>query len=136
MVGLQQKLKQNQLMKNVNLIATLFFGVAVAFSSCKKDDLPEPIIPTAPSGNVVVTANISANTTWSADRVYQLGGRITVLDGATLTIEAGTIIKGEAGTGSNATALLVARGGKIMAEGDASKPIIFTSVLMKFQLTM
>jgi hypothetical protein len=115
-------------MKNVNLIATLFFGVAVAFSSCKKDDLPEPIIPTAPSGNVVVTANISENTTWTADRVYQLGGRITVLDGATLTIEPGTIIKGEAGTGANATALVVARGGKLLAEGTANKPIIFTSI--------
>jgi hypothetical protein len=125
---LQGNLKLNQLMKNVNLFSAIFFGIAVVFSSCKKDELPEPIIPTVPTGNVVVTANISANTTWTADRVYQLGGRITVLDGATLTIEPGTIIKGEAGTGSNATALLVARGGKIMAEGTASKPIIFTSV--------
>ena len=51
-----------------------------------------------------------------------------MLDGVTLTIEPGTIIKGEAGTGANATALLVARGGKLMAEGTADKPIIFTSV--------
>jgi hypothetical protein len=51
-----------------------------------------------------------------------------VVNGATLTIEAGTIIKGEAGTGSNATALLIARGGVLMAEGTATEPIIFTSV--------
>src|SRR5690606_26169667 len=37
-------------------------------------------------------------------------------------------VKGEAGTGTNATALVVARGGKLMAEGTASAPIIFTSV--------
>jgi hypothetical protein len=77
---------------------------------------------------VVVTSNISGNTTWTSDKVYQLGSRITVLDGATLTIEAGTIIKGEAGTGANATALLVARGGKLIADGTADAPIIFTSV--------
>jgi hypothetical protein len=77
---------------------------------------------------VRVTTNISSNTTWTADKVWVLGGRITVLSGATLTIEPGTIIKGEAGTGANATALLVARGAMIMAEGTAQKPIIFTSV--------
>ena len=77
---------------------------------------------------VVVTSNISADETWTSDKVYQLGGRITVLNGVTLTIEPGTIIKGEAGTGANATALLIARGGILEAEGTASLPIIFTSV--------
>ncbi len=50
------------------------------------------------------------------------------LSGVTLTIEPGVIIKGEAGTGPNATALLIARGATLMAEGTASEPIIFTSV--------
>lgn len=80
------------------------------------------------TGNIVVTENISADATWSANNVYQLGGRITVLPGVTLTIEPGTIIKGEAGTGPNATALLVARGATLNAAGTASAPIIFTSV--------
>ena len=48
--------------------------------------------------------------------------------GVTLEIEPGTIIKGERGTGSLASALIIARGGKILAEGTAEKPIIFTSV--------
>lgn len=78
--------------------------------------------------NIVISANISENTTWTSDNVYQLAGRIAVIDGVTLTIEAGTIIKGEAGTGANATALLIARGGTLMAEGTADMPIIFTSV--------
>jgi hypothetical protein len=98
---------------------------AVAMASCGGD--PVDPIPTVKT-NKIISSNITSNTTWYADTVYQLGGRITVTSGATLTIQPGTVIKGEAGTGSNATALLVARGGKLMAEGTASLPIIFTSV--------
>lgn len=94
-------------------------------ASCGGDPV-DPIDPI--KTNKVISSNITSNTTWYADTVYQLGGRITVTSGATLTIQPGTVIKGEAGTGSNATALLVARGGKLMAEGTASLPIIFTSV--------
>lgn len=75
-----------------------------------------------------ITSNITTNTTWTANKVYILGGRITVTSGATLTIEPGTIIKGQAGAGTAATALLIARGAKINATGTAAKPIIFTSV--------
>tara|TARA_Y100000816_G_C26107864_1_gene589475 strand:- start:4176 stop:5444 length:1269 start_codon:yes stop_codon:yes gene_type:complete len=78
--------------------------------------------------NIIVTSNITENTTWVSNEIYELAGRITVESGVTLTIQAGTIIKGQAGTGANATALLVARGGKIMAEGTYTYPIIFTSV--------
>jgi hypothetical protein len=37
-------------------------------------------------------------------------------------------VKGEAGTGANATALVIARGAQIDAQGTATEPIIFTSV--------
>jgi hypothetical protein len=77
---------------------------------------------------VIVTDNITADATWTSDKIWVLGGRIAVEDGATLTIEAGTLIKGEAGTGVNATALLIAQGAKLMAEGTEEAPIIFTSV--------
>jgi len=77
---------------------------------------------------ISVTQNISTNTTWETGRIYVLEGRITVPDGVTLTIEPGVIIKGREGTGSNATALLIARGGKLIAEGTASSPIIFTTI--------
>jgi len=98
--------------------------IGVLFSSCE----PEVIIDPIENKNKVITSDITTNTTWYSDTVYQLGGRITVEDGATLTIQPGTIIKGEAGTGSNATALLIARGGKIIADGTPQLPIIFTSV--------
>lgn len=75
-----------------------------------------------------VENNITENTTWETGKVYVLKNRVAVTSGATLTIQEGVIVKGEAGTGANATALLIARGGKLNAEGTAAAPIIFTSV--------
>ncbi len=80
------------------------------------------------SDNVMVTSNITENTTWSSDKTYLLEGRITVTNGATLTIEPGTLIKGGAGAEANAKALIVARGSKINACGTAAAPIVMTSV--------
>ncbi len=114
-------------MKNKLFILGLIliaFGFVV--TSCDDDD-DDDNNGGVNTGNTIVTDNISENTTWTSDKVYQLGGRITVLDGATLTIEPGTIIKGEVGSGASATALLIARGGKLMAEGTSDAPIIFTS---------
>jgi hypothetical protein len=102
--------------------------LTVTDSEGQSDDATFVISIDQPESQVNVNSNITENTTWTSDKVYILGGRITVLDGVTLTIEPGTIIKGEAGSGSNATALLVARGGTLMADGTADAPIIFTSV--------
>jgi hypothetical protein len=78
---------------------------------------------------VVVSGQIDEDTQWTKNNIYELASRVIVTDGATLTIEAGTIIKGREGQGINATALMVARGGKIQAVGTAEEPIIMTSVL-------
>jgi len=102
----------------------MLFLLPLFMVGCGEDVIVDPI----PTQNKVITSNIKTNTTWYSDTIYQLAGRIAVEDGATLTIEPGTIIKGEAGTGANATALLIARGGKLVAEGTAAAPIIFTSV--------
>jgi hypothetical protein len=118
-----EKLKLFIMKKHLSLLFAITLGLFL--TACDDDNNTDDPIDT---GNVIVTENINTNTTWTKDNVYQLAGRITVINGATLTIEAGTIIKGEAGTGANATALLVARGGKLMAEGTAALPIIFTSV--------
>lgn len=75
-----------------------------------------------------ISSNISENTTWETGNVYILTSRISVLSGATLTIEPGVVVKGQAGSDANATALIITRGAKIMAEGTATSPIIFTSV--------
>jgi hypothetical protein len=78
--------------------------------------------------SVTVSGVISANTTWSCDTLYKLNGKVYVSNGATLTIEAGTIIKGlPSATTVNASALVITRGSKIIAQGDCSNPIVFTA---------
>jgi hypothetical protein len=111
---------------SIQILAMLFVSTAVLMSSCSDDDNNDDNNNNTP--NNTLTANITQNTTWTTGNVYVLGGRISVLSGVTLTIQPGVIIKGEAGTGANATALIIARGAKIMAEGTETQPIIFTSV--------
>ncbi len=93
-----------------------------------KSGLATGVINVKSRPTISVTSNISSNTTWETGKIYVLEGRIAVLDGVTLTIEPGVVVKGREGTGSNATCLLVARGGKLKAEGTASAPIIFTTI--------
>jgi PKD repeat protein len=71
---------------------------------------------------VSISSDITSNTTWTNDNIYLLtGGYIYVTNNATLTIEPGTIIKG------NASTLVITRGAKIIAEGTPTQPIVFTS---------
>lgn len=144
-------MKKLKLTKNVFIGALLSLTMFGGLSSCKKEqgctdpaainydaDADEDCCcayaPVNVNNNtVVVSSNITSNTTWSKSKTYILANRIVVEDGTTLTIEPGTVIKAEAGTGANATALLIARGGKIMAEGTSSEPIIFTSIADEIQ---
>lgn len=76
-----------------------------------------------------LAGEIKEDKTLTADRFYLLTGKTYIAEGATLTIEPGTIIKGAEGTGSLASALVIARGATINACGTANDPIIFTSEL-------
>lgn len=64
--------------------------------------------------------------TWKKDKSYLIEGLVFVNDGQILTIEPGTVIRAKTGQGRSSSALIIARGGKIMAEGTANDPIIFT----------
>ena len=77
---------------------------------------------------ITVSSDVTTNTTWSAANTYLLDGFIHVMDGATLTIEAGTTIYGKLGTKAS---LIVRQGGKLVAVGTAEKPIVFTSEYTK-----
>lgn len=82
------------------------------------------------AGSVDVTADITTNTTWTADRVYRLTRIISVANGAVLTIAPGTRITGAAvanGTNPPVTALIVLKGARVVANGTRANPIVFTS---------
>jgi hypothetical protein len=76
-------------------------------------------------GSVDLTADITQSRTLHADTVYTLKGFIHVTNGAILTIEPGTTIKGDYLTVGSS--LFILRGAKIIAEGTADRPIVFTS---------
>jgi hypothetical protein len=77
---------------------------------------------------VTVAGFVNDGDTWTSDNIYIMTGKVVVPEGATLTIEPGTIIKGAEGEGTLASALVVARGARLIADGTAEDPIIFTSV--------
>jgi len=85
------------------------------------------------SGGEIVNIDDSSiqpceNVVWTKDKTYLLNGLVFVEDCATLTIEAGTVVKfTELAEVGNPSALIIARGGKIFAEGTAEEPIIFTA---------
>lgn len=96
--------------------ASLVFPVLAAAQSTSK-----PVV-------TISDADIVGNTSFTSDNTYLLSGLVFVEDGEALTIEAGTVIKGRAsGTSGDVSALIVARGGKIFADGTARNPIIFTA---------
>ncbi|MCF8346960.1 MAG: hypothetical protein K9G38_07080 [Bacteroidales bacterium] len=68
----------------------------------------------------------TGTTTWTRNNTYLIDGFVFVNDGQTLTIEPGTVIRAKTGQGSLSSALIVSRGGRIIAEGTSSEPIIFT----------
>jgi hypothetical protein len=75
----------------------------------------------------VTDADINGDVVWTNDNTYVLDGFVFVEDGETLSIQPGTVIKGKPGQGANASALIVAQGGKIFAWGTPTHPIIFTA---------
>jgi hypothetical protein len=79
---------------------------------------------------------ITTDQRWTSDTIYILNNLTFVEAPATLTIEPGTIIRGEpVTTGGSSTldpadpgSLIICRGAKIVAQGTAESPIYFTSI--------
>lgn len=67
---------------------------------------------------------ITFNRTWDCDTIYYMKGHIFVTNGATLTIQPGTVITGDTITKGT---LIITRGSKIHAVGTPTCPIVFTS---------
>lgn len=93
-------------------------SVLLGISACNKEENTNNNTETTLSGT------ISTNRTLTADKTYLIKGFVYVDNGATLTIEPGTVLKGDKDSKGS---LIIKPGSKIMAEGTALKPIIFTS---------
>jgi hypothetical protein len=103
------------------------YRVKATRGSASSDYSGEQSVTTLAAGTFArtITGDITTNTTWYRDTTYTLSGFIHVANGATLTIQAGTTIKGDYNTVGSS--LFVLRGAKIMAIGTAALPIVFTS---------
>ncbi|WP_271765701.1 hypothetical protein [Aquimarina algiphila] len=120
-------------MKTRNLFTGIILGITLVFGACtvQEDNIGDITINEGggtgtASGAVVLEGQITENRTLTSSEVYELRGGVSVVDGVTLTIEAGTrIIAGN--TGGVFAYLAIEQGAKIIAEGTASQPIVFTS---------
>ena len=123
----------------ISFLTTIVLG-ALLFASCKKDQNAIQQDDTFKNRSTVadysgypttvqtVSGNITSNTTWTNDKVWELSGIVTVKAGATLTINPGTFIKSTVNTPGIANGVLVIqKGAKINAVGTAASPIVFTS---------
>lgn len=119
--------------KKLLIASIIMLGATTFFTSCSKDKTTDPVVlapvptPDTSFPSITVSGNVTSNTTWTKDKIVYLDGRVIVVAPAELTIEAGTVIKGKAGSDANAAVLVIGVGAKIHATGTASSPIIFTS---------
>ncbi len=104
-----------------SVLAFLIILLSIFFVSC---DPESPLDEVQYADNVViVSGDISSDTTWYEGKVYFIDGLTRLNPGNTLTIQPGAVVK-FSGLGS----LCIENGAKVSAEGTALKPLIFTSV--------
>ena len=112
-------------MKKLVLLFTLML---VASASFAQNFDPKFLVRVGARGTL--ENEINSNRHFVKDSVYIITGRVFVRNGATLTIDAGTVIFGDT-EGIYKGVLVITKEGKIMANGTASDPIIFTSPKLK-----
>ncbi|MBK6341279.1 MAG: T9SS C-terminal target domain-containing protein [Flavobacteriales bacterium] len=136
------------LWKNHTLSLLMLGTVAVALPACKKKEgctdpsalnydadadkdccceyatLRQFTVTDLGGGVNQVEGETDVDFTFSSDKKWLMKGFLYVNSGATLTVQPGTIVKGD--KDSKGT-LIVRRGGKLNADGTASNPIVFTS---------
>ncbi|MBO9682643.1 MAG: hypothetical protein J7502_08255 [Flavisolibacter sp.] len=96
--------------------------VLLTVVSCKKNNGDDEAV--TPPANTVISGTLNQSMTLTADKQWTLKGYVYVPAGVTLTVEAGTTIVSDV---TDKGALCVERGGKLIANGTANKPIVFTS---------
>jgi hypothetical protein len=71
-----------------------------------------------------VSSDIAVSQVWTKNNIYNLTQQIYVLPGASLTIEAGTVVASTANAGGS---LAVTKGAQIFVNGTQAEPVIMTS---------
>jgi hypothetical protein len=97
-------------------LTLLLLSSLLVFTSCE-DEIIDP-------NELVLQGTLLEDKTLTKDKIWTLKGYVYVPEGVTLTIEEGTTIHSDI---AEKGALIIERGGKIMAEGTPQEPIIFTS---------
>ncbi len=111
----------------IRTLGALTIGAALVASSIvpvSSDQAPPVNVPGIDKPVVVVTGRVEGTENWTNNFYYVLRGAVFVPEGATLNIQAGTRVIGEAGSVGT---LIVQRGGRLNAIGTASQPVVFTS---------
>ncbi|HIP60032.1 MAG TPA: hypothetical protein EYH01_06365, partial [Campylobacterales bacterium] len=120
-------------MKYSNLLLAALATTALTFTACGGGGTTAAGgTPAAGGDNPIVTTStlagdITTDMRLTADKIWIIDGLVAVKNGATLTIEPGTTLAGKDGTGASTSYMVIDKGSKIIANGTAAKPIIFTS---------
>jgi len=112
-------------MKKTILRAALCLSLVAAFSStaisCSSSDDETTTVSTIDPANFQGKIAAGTTVTLDATKVYNLKGVVSVENGATLIIPAGTRVVASEGS----TYIIVERGGKIFVNGTAQNPVLF-----------
>lgn len=107
---------------------------ALTISGCRKIETDGEIQVVVVNGGgggttgqtITLQGRINADTILRKQNTYIMKGLVYMVGNHTMTVEAGTVIKGSF-SGTDVAALIITRGSKIMAIGTPTEPIIFTS---------
>jgi hypothetical protein len=102
---------------------------ATLFGGCRKIEVDGETVVNPGTGtgneNTILEGRITENRTLKAQYTYTIRGLVYVTNGAVLTVEPGTKIVGQGG--AQIGGLIITRNAKLIADGTADKPIVFTS---------
>lgn len=115
-------------MNTTKILSGFLLGCVLLGTACKKsDDTANPQGSNNNGGGSSspdIRGIITTDQHWTSDKTWRLRGYVYVTNGATITIDPGTKIVSNK---DSAGVLLIYRGAKIMAQGTADRPIVFTS---------
>ena len=119
-------------MKKYILYVSAIAGLAI--TGCRKIEMDGEIQVVVVNGGggattgetITLQGRINADTILRKKNTYILKGLVYMVGNHTMTVEAGTTVKGSF-SGSDVAALIITRGSKLNAIGTPSEPIIFTS---------